>query len=275
MDQDNSLLSSAELKNRAKGALNKKYGTFILAIIIMNVITFVCQLVLTFGDAFLLGMFIALKALMSGNFTPEEIQLLAKDTSYIESYMGFYTALDYVFQMILSIFTTIFNIGLGLLCLNTACDRTPKVSDIFYGFRYNMGKSLKLTALLVAVSQIYNIPLNIIFYMMRYSDSTEFLPIILLLFIVGVIIYIPIGLNLSQIFFLTLDFPERSAGEVIKQSINIMKGHKRRLLYIQLSFIPLSIINILTFGIGGLWLTPYFNVTYAYFFLNLMQNRTN
>lgn len=275
MDQKNSLLSSSELKDRAKGALNKKYGTFILAFIIINAISFGCQLLLTLCDSFLFGIILVMKELFTGSLSIEEIQQLGSDPSYIMNYMGYYTIFDYVLQMILCIFTTVFSIGLGLLCLNTACGRNLKISDMFYGFSHNFFKSIKLTALLVAVSQVYNIPLNIIVYMVQYDDYMEYLHLILLLLITGVIIYVPISLNLSQILFLTLDFPDLSAGEIIRQSINIMKGHKHRLFYIQLSFIPLMIINIFTFGIGGLWLTPYFNVTYALFFLNLMQTRTS
>ena len=278
MDQNSLLLSSAELKDRAKGALNKKYGAFVAAIIIIFAVSLGCQIVISLFDSVLFGMILIIKEMFSGNFTLEEIEQLAGDTSYIMGYMGYYTALDYVFQTILSIFTAVFNIGISLLCLNAACGRKVKISDIFYGFKHNFFKSIKLTALLAAASQFYNIPLNIIVYMTQYGDlnsSGYFSVVILLILLLGIIIYVPISLNLSQIFFLTLDFPERSAGDVIRQSINIMKGHKLRLLYIQLSFIPLTFINMLTLGIGSLWLTPYYNVTYALFFLNLMQSKTN
>ena len=53
-----------------------------------------------------------------------------------------------------------------------------------------------------------------------------------------------------------------------------MRGHKRRLFLLQLSFFPLMLLSLLSLGIGNLWLRPYMDVAYAFFFLNLMRART-
>ena len=50
-----------------------------------------------------------------------------------------------------------------------------------------------------------------------------------------------------------------------------MKGHKWRLFKLELSFLPLQIICMLSFGIGNLWLNPYMRMTYTEFFLDLMS----
>ena len=68
-----------------------------------------------------------------------------------------------------------------------------------------------------------------------------------------------------------LDFPERSAKEALKLSLQIMRGHKGRLFYVQISFLPLMFLCLLSFGIGYLWLVPYMNMTSAVFFLDLMN----
>ena len=50
-----------------------------------------------------------------------------------------------------------------------------------------------------------------------------------------------------------------------------MKGHKGRLFYIGLSFIPLKLLAILSLGIGFLWVYPYQYMTQTLFFLDLMN----
>jgi uncharacterized membrane protein len=174
---------------------------------------------------------------------------------------------------VLRIFVSVFYIGLSLFFLNVACERRAKVSDIFYGFQYQFGKSLKLTAIAVLVSQLLSLPANAFSYLVHQGAALEIILAVLAVRVVCIIIYVPLSLGISQMFLLFLDFPGYTAGELIRLSIRIMKGHKCRLFYIQFSFIPLILLSLLSFGIGNLWLTPYMNATYTFFFLNLMQAR--
>ena len=54
-----------------------------------------------------------------------------------------------------------------------------------------------------------------------------------------------------------------------------MVGHKGRLFYIYVSFLPLLLVAMLSCGIGLLWLIPYMNATQTEFFLDLIQNKNN
>ena len=89
----------------------------------------------------------------------------------------------------------------------------------------------------------------------------------IVLMVIGMCIYIPLSLGLSQAYYLLLDFPQYSAMELMKLSFRIMKGHKW-----ELSFLPLGFLCLLSFGIGTLWLVPYMNMTQTLYFLDLMQN---
>ena len=48
--------------------------------------------------------------------------------------------------------------------------------------------------------------------------------------------------------------------------------HKWELFCLQMSFLPLGFLCLLSFGIGTLWLVPYMNMTQTLYFLDLMQN---
>lgn len=273
MNQNNGFLSSATLKDKAKEALTGNYGKMILASFLTGVIIFAAQFVVSFTTTFLFDLFFIVKGISVEGLSMDQIQLLISQNAFVEMNLGASTAIDYVTTQILSIFTSVFNVGLSLYCLNLACGRTLHVSDLFYGFRYQFGKALKLTAVSVLVMQLYNLPLTLLTYLVNADAGWQPIIISLLLYVAGLVIYVPISLSISQMFLLLLDFPGYSAGELIKLSMHIMKGHKARLFYIELSFVPLLLLSYLTFCIGNLWLMPYMNVTYTFFFLNLMQAR--
>lgn len=270
---ENSFLSSAALKAKAKEALAGKYGKFILATLVISLITLAAKYIVTFFALIFFSMFVVMKEMLFNGHTIEEVQRLTSDLAYMQNYSVWFNAIDYVLQIGVSTFTSVFTVGASLLCLNAACDRTLRISDVFYGFRNQMGKSLKLSAVLILVSQLCYLPANILSFLINNDASWVLVLSMLLLFVGCTIIYIPVSLSISQMFLLLLDFPGYSAKELIRLSTHIMKGHKGRLFYIQLSFLPLIVLSIFTLGIGNLWLTPYMNITYTFFFLNLMQAR--
>jgi uncharacterized membrane protein len=270
---DHTFLSSAVLKDRAKETLSGRYGQAILAGFLIGVITLACQFTLSFLDSLLFYLILIARDVFGNGLSLEQLQLLINEGAYLEEFPALYSAMDYLLSVVLNFFLSVFNVGFSLFCLNLACGRRVKVSDIFYGFQYQFGKSFKLAALTVLVGQLCYLPANILSYFLRQDASVTLIVTVLLLWAVCIAVYIPLSLSLSQVFLLLLDFPGYTAGELIKLSIRIMRGHKRRLFYIQLSFIPLMLLGLLSFGIGNLWLTPYMNVTYTFFFLNLMQAR--
>ena len=69
--------------------------------------------------------------------------------------------------------------------------------------------------------------------------------------------------------YLLLDDPELGAIDAMKASLHLMKGNKGRLLYINLSFIPLAVLCIFTCYVGFLWLIPYMQSTLTLFYMDV------
>ena len=87
-----------------------------------------------------------------------------------------------------------------------------------------------------------------------------------------IIIFVPItivSLLLSQAFFVLADQKTISGFRAIEMSWNLMKGNKKKLFLLQLSFIGWAILSVFTFFIGLLFLYPYMLTTYAKFYQNL------
>lgn len=61
------------------------------------------------------------------------------------------------------------------------------------------------------------------------------------------------------------------ARECLKESQELMKGYKGELFALDLSFIGCKILNAFTFGILGLWLTPYTTMSRVVFYENITE----
>ena len=87
-----------------------------------------------------------------------------------------------------------------------------------------------------------------------------------------VLVLVPItivSLALAQVYFIIVDQKTKSAREAIKMSWNVMKGNKRKLFLLQLSFIGWFILTVFTLFIGLIFLYPYMMTTYSKFYQNL------
>ena len=69
--------------------------------------------------------------------------------------------------------------------------------------------------------------------------------------------------------FILKDNEQISAMDALKQSWEMMDGHKAQLFWLSLSFIGWMILSIFTFGIGFLFLVPYIYTTFAHFYEDL------
>lgn len=234
--------TSAQLKDMAKDKLMGKYGIVILTVFLSMLINLGVTLLFFF-------------------FTP----------------MGGLGAI--IFSLLLnlgaSIVLGVLNAGISFFFLNIACNQNYSETDLFYGFREQTTKFLTISAAFAAVQFFALLPYQFIssVYMTR-PDSSLWMLLTICSWVLGMLLYVPLSLAISQAFYLALDFPGLSAGETLKKSMRIMKGHKRRLFYIEISFLPLMVVSLFSCCIGYLWLIPYMDMTMTYFYLDLMNPGT-
>jgi uncharacterized membrane protein len=119
----------------------------------------------------------------------------------------------------------------------------PTLDMLFVGFRY-FGKALA----------VYFLMMLFVFLWM------------LLLIIPGIIA----SYAYSQAWYLLTNDPSLGAMEAIRRSKAMMQGHKWRLFCLYIRFIGWSLLCLLTFGIGYLWLIPYMWTSMACFHNDLL-----
>ncbi len=70
----------------------------------------------------------------------------------------------------------------------------------------------------------------------------------------------------SQTIYIMLDNPKISPLEAISASKQLMRGHKFEYFVLQLSFLGWAYLALFTFGLLGIWLNPYMQVTMANYY---------
>jgi len=133
-------------------------------------------------------------------------------------------------------------VGFAIFSLNIARGEEAKLEQIFDGFK-NFGNAVGAYILMVIFIMLW----------------------MLLLIIPGIIA----AIAYSQTFFILSEDREIGPMDALKKSRDMMDGHKWKYFEMALIFFGLSLLCILTLGIGFLWLVPYMQVSYANFYDDL------
>lgn len=239
-----------ELKDRAKDTLIGNYGTLILGSFLFLLI--ICLVIFIFGFAFFLSLIVSFYS--GGGYSLAAFRLFRTGLllgQVLSGFLGF---------------------GISYICLKLACGQPGSYTDVFYGFsRNNVFKTLLLTVIRLAFSYICILPGEYLRADYMRTQNASLLLITIFTYVIGCCVYIPVALALDMTYFLLLDFPDKKAAGIIRDSFRLIKGNRKRLFFLQLSFIPLRLLNLLTLGVGSIWLEPYMNMTYTVFYLDLIN----
>ena len=85
---------------------------------------------------------------------------------------------------------------------------------------------------------------------------------------IGAIIF---GLAYAMVPFVIHDNPDIAAVDALRTSRQIMKGHKRQLFVLYLSFIGWFLLGMITLGIAFFWIQPYIYATLAAFYEDIRE----
>lgn len=118
---------------------------------------------------------------------------------------------------------------------------------------------LIVAIILFAVSSVYS-----------YSTGNAFIAFLGIVLYIGAFIYlIPKSLLYTLVNYILYDNPDLSYKEIVEKSENLMRGNRWRWFWLYFTFIGWGFLNIFTFGIGTLWLTPYIFISQVIFYEDL------
>lgn len=242
----------AELRDRAKGFLNGKYGIAIGAFLILGLLQYTVYSAVSMIETLFEGT-------ASGNTFGAAIAQYA---------------ISLVVEFIGAVVVGIISLGNVFFYLKMNCNLIPRVSDLFIGFRENAGRNVAVAFILALPQLLVDIPTVLVSIVYFRLGDAGLMVIMALVTLVTLIIFVVLELGLMPVPYIIHDFPDYTAKEAVAASFKKMRGNKARLFGLLLSFIPYYILGLLTFGIGLLWIYPLVEATKAQFYLDLMNPHT-
>lgn len=224
------------------------------------------------------------------------IQISSVPTLFFTASPALRTILYFLSAMLSGILTGILNAGIHYLFLKLYCGRPFSIGDLFYAFKNQTKTCIGISLAMSFITTVPTLPAQ--FFSLRAglameefsttilsspaAASTATLPpevmqnftLMLFCYTPALVITTILGLVYSQAYYLMLDFPDCSAKDALRKSRLLMRGHKGRLFYIQVCFLPLLLLGALTCGIGMLWIAPILYAVQTEFYLDLVTKRS-
>ena len=230
--------TSPQLKANAREHLTGRYGVVIIAYMMASLITNIPSLVISYTVN---------TNTLAGNL------------------------IDTGVTLILNFILTIFLVGQNHICLRYARGKEAvPVSEMWYGFRGRADEIIITCFLYFIRLLICSVPFiaSLACYL-KAGSPVLFGSLAVISLIFMIVMWIKLELDYGLIFFLIVDYPEESPGKLLQHSRQLMKGNRGRLFYLQLSFIGMYLLVLLSFGFAMFWVYPYTRMTFTEFYLDV------
>lgn len=237
----NTFKDRAELKSEARQFLLGKYSKFICALVLSELV----------------------------------ITLIGSMVDYATHGVPYARYIGFALTVIVELFSGILIAGSAYLYLNAATGKPAQISDIFHCFSNYPNKAITVQAVFVVLSLITAVP-GLIFTHTAITTPLDLInPVFITIELVSIIVAFVADIFLGFCFYMMHDFPSLTSGQIIKTCIKLMKGYKKKLVLLKLSFIPLYLLGLLSFGLGFLWISPYVSMCQVNFYLNLVEEKSS
>lgn len=184
--------------------------------------------------------------------------------------------------------------GFSYICLKTTRAEEAKITNLFFVYRNNPDRVILLYLLSFVIQLLIEAPADVLGYLAGINPGNAILSMFAsLLSIASLVLSFIFTLLVSQVYYIYLDDTQKSVPEVFREGLQLMKGHKARLFFLWLSFLPWVLLCIFLFfvcsamaqylllpgillsilAIGTIlaYVVPYMEMSFAEFYRNLKR----
>lgn len=202
------------------------------------------------------------------------MNILLQHTGFAASSEPSSQVLYWLLWLIMTILSSLLEVGMIKFLYSLSQGETilhPSV--ILYAFKNQPDTFILASGFRYLITLIWFVPAVVKCFHLSafttYSDLFSGLLPIAGLALIGAVPAVIAALPFCLSSYVLLDNPYCSAREALRTSVQLMKGQKKRVLWIWISFLPLLFIGIGSYGIGLLWVQPYYHTTMCQFYLEL------
>ncbi|MBQ2835905.1 MAG: DUF975 family protein [Clostridia bacterium] len=249
----------SEIRKEARGALTGKWGKGVCIVLAYLVIAFSIGFITgLFGEESVVGTILSIVELiitvpLSFGFALAFLKL--KRNEDIKAFGFIDLAVDNFSKAWKIAGRTLLKMILPIIVLVVVCLIYVLTNIYVFGGVIAGDLSLTLTEVEFAVQ------ISIVIYFVLYIAAIIYMVSVLLLY--------------SLTTYIAYDNKEKTALEVVNESVKLMKGNRWKIILLELSFVGWAILGIFTFGIGYLWLFPYMVIAEICFYERLAQPKNN
>ena len=165
----------------------------------------------------------------------------------------------------------IFSTGYSYMLLHICRGREYKLGDLLYMFHNQPDRVLVAGLVVALIDTVVQIPFYYVTYMVEPGTTVEgmmhWYQLLLGAWVIAMVLSIILTVPFVLAFYFLADNPDMGGIEALKASTRAMKGHIWQYLMLELSFVPLFFLSILTLYIGLLWLVPYMQFSETAFYM--------
>lgn len=226
-------------KLSARSALSGRWGTLIIAQVIVSAIN-----------------------LVAGNLT----------MMLFPGYDGMSLILSQVFSFLISLVMCIFTAGLYYMYLNVARGREYSYKNLIYFFKNQPDKIIVASFVMAAIAWLTALPAGYYMYVTDPGTTLEqqmaVMQTYLMISLGGIILNMLLTVPFTLTYFILADENVSGFG-ALKRSMQLMRGKIGKYILLQLSFFPWYLLCLFTMGIGMIFLMPYIQMTSIMFYRDI------
>ena len=186
----------------------------------------------------------------------------------------FNLVMSQIFSLIISVIMSVFSAGVYYMFLNVSRGKKTSMQDVTYLFYHHPDRIIVVSLIVTVVQYLLMLPSMIMNYRMDVSANLlEVLQqslLVSLVMFVGIVVAQLVTMPIAFGYYLLIDDVEMNATDALKKSMQMMKGNYGRYIYMQLSFLGLMILGVLTLYVGFIWIMPYMQMTEIEFYREIL-----
>lgn len=173
----------------------------------------------------------------------------------------------YVAEILISLIMSVLQIGLIHMHIMLINRKPVRATDVFFCIKNHSDRFFGGAILYFVFSTIAQAPMIIarIFIGLSYEKIMTDIALIA----TSAILMIILSLALPLYYYVLITDEQLSVFKCLTKAVSLMKGNVLRLIYIELSFIGMFVLGILSLGIGFLWIEPYYQQTITCMYMEI------
>lgn len=175
----------------------------------------------------------------------------------------------YIAVFLIGIISVVLTAGQYRIHMTLARTGEVHLKELFVPIKSHADRYIITELILFGLSLVCVIPIFGAVAIIYLYNNWAFYLVAVLLCLISAVLLTMLSLTFDLVYYVLNDNDHFTALDAMKYTMNMVKTHKGRYFYMQLSFIGMQFLSLLSLGIASLWVAPYMMQTTTLFYLDI------